>query len=101
MSQYKIKSSSSIGLSVAISIGINVLLYALIVFLVLFTTEFNWDALFPRWIKLGEIVPPNTPGAYYDPGVLVISGIIQFIGLLLYFNTLWSKKLKTNLRPSA
>ncbi len=96
--KYKLKNrDSSIALTVALSLIINVLIYLVVVFLILFTTKFDWNALFPRWVLGGVEVPAGTPGAFYDLGVFIISGIVQTLGLFLYFNTFWSQWLKKSL----
>ena len=80
----------------------------------MFTTSFNWGNLLPRWELwtwlpeaeqgfwpwqkgIVTIVAQGTPGAYWQPGVLVISGIIQVLGYMFFINTKWGRKLKLTL----
>lgn len=101
-------------LGITLSILLNIFFYLIIIFVTLFIVSFDWQQLLPRWEiwhKLPveeagkwfwqkgytEIVPKGTPGAYFAPGVLIISGIVNIIGFLLFFNTRWGKKLKLTL----
>ena len=111
--KYSVKDNSK-NINVVLSIGLNVLFYILVIFLTLFTTSFNWGNLLPRWelwnwLPAAEqgfwpwqkgivtIVAQGTPEAYWQPGVLVISGIIQVLGYMFFINTKWGRKLKLTL----
>jgi len=99
--KFKLKNKdSSIALTVMLSLILNVLIYIVVVFLILFTIQFDWTALFPRWVLRGQTVPEGTPGAWYDLGVFIISAIVQTLGLFLYFNTFWSQWLKKSLEAT-
>ena len=98
--KFKIKNqNSSIFITVTLSLVINILIYAVLVFLVLFKTEFDWASLYPRWVLHGETVVQGTIGAWYDLGIFITSGIIQFLGIMLYFNTFWSGWIKKSIEP--
>lgn len=99
--KFKLKNKdSSVSLTVALSLILNVLIYIVVVFLILFTTQFDWDALYPRWVLHGETVEAGTVGAWYDLGVFVISGIVQILGIFLYFNTFWGQWQKKSLEAT-
>ena len=80
----------------------------------MFTTSFNWGNLLPRWelwtwlpkdqqgfwpLQKGivTIVEQGTPGSYWQPGVLIMSGVIQVLGYMFFINTKWGRKLKLTL----
>lgn len=111
--KFKVKDNSK-NISVVLSIGLNILFYILVIMFTLFTTSFNFDNLLPRWelwTALPELlqgfwpwqkgiisaVPEGTAGAYWQPGVLVLSGVIQILGYMFFINTKWGRKLKLTL----
>ena len=111
--KYKVRDKSK-NINVILSIGLNILFYILVIFLTLFTTSFNWGNLLPRWELwtwlpkdqqgfwpwqkgIVTIVEQGTPGSYWQPGVLIISGVIQVLGYMFFINTKWGRKLKLTL----
>lgn len=113
MIKYKVKDKNR-NISVLLSLTMNILFFMLVILITLFTTSFNFEALLPRWElwtrlpadlqgfwpwQKGTItvVPEGTPKAYWQPGVLVISGLIQVLGYFFFINTKWGRKLKLTL----
>lgn len=113
MNKYKVKDKNR-NINVALSLTMNILFFLLVILITLFTTSFNFEALLPRWelwtrLPIAEqgfwpwqkgtisIVTRNTPRAYFQPGVLVISGLIQILGYFFFINTKWGRKLKLTL----
>lgn len=112
MDKLKVKKSNN--LSIVLSLLLNVFFYVIAVLLTLFIVSFDWNVLFPRWelfVPLPpelqgswpwqkgvvEIVSKGTPGAYFQPGVLIVSAVVQSLGFMLFKNTQWGRKLKLTL----
>ena len=83
MNKFKIKNKGN-ALIVGLSLVMNVALYAIAIFITLFSTEFNFKALLPHQMSNGM----------WDPGVLIIAGIVQSLGILFFKNSQWGRKLK-------
>jgi len=97
MNSIKVKDKKQTVVTVALTIILNIFFYILTIFLSLFIVSFDWSALLPNWRMWQNgmmiTVPEGTPGAWFDLGILAISGIVNALGILLYLNTFFSKWL--------
>lgn len=95
-------------LGITLSVLLNVAFYLLVIFLTFFIVSFDVKQLLPRWEVFiryeeagrwfwqqgyTEIVPKGTRGAYFVPGVLLTSGIVNSLGFMLFMNTRHGRKL--------
>lgn len=103
MKKIKLKDLSSVKNKVRLAILIDALLFVLTVFFALFNVGWDFSRILPGWSVmgtffpvrevLGVVVTEQTPGAWYDLGFLITSGVVNIFGFLLYFNTLWMRSI--------
>lgn len=105
MKNYSIKDNNPNRLMNLLLITLNISAYIITIMLSFFNPKFDSGFLLPHYemfTKTGElfgfmsigyieIVEAGTAGAYFAPGILLISALVQIVGYLLYVNVTFMK----------
>lgn len=105
MKNYSIKDNNPNRLMNLLLVTLNVAAYIITIMLSFFNPKFDSGFLLPHYelfTKTGEIfgfmsigyieiVEAGTAGAYFAPGILLISALVQLVGYLLYVNVAFMK----------
>lgn len=105
MKNYSIKDNNPNRLMNLLLVTLNVAAYIITIMLSFFNPKFDSGFLLPHYEKFTktgelfgfmaighvEIVEAGTYGAYFAPGILLISALVQLVGYLLYVNVTFMK----------